>query len=53
MRNLGLGANVAVFLLFFGMSMLEAVRSRDWLWSLFWIAMGLVFLRADALERQN
>jgi hypothetical protein len=50
MRYLKLGPNVAVFLLFFGISLLDAFRSHDWLRAAFWCAIGLVFLRADALK---
>jgi hypothetical protein len=53
MRNLPFGPNVTVFLLFFGISLLEAVRSQDWLSAVLWFALGLVFLRADALKRKT
>jgi len=45
MRCPRLGANVAVFLLFFGVAALDA--SHDWLKALFWAAIGTVFLLAD------
>jgi hypothetical protein len=44
------GANVTIFLLFFGISLLDAVRLHDWLRALLWLALGLVFLHADALK---
>ena len=50
MRNLRFGPNVTVFLLFFGISLLDAFRSQDWLRAVLWLAVGLVFLRADALK---
>jgi hypothetical protein len=43
--------NVTIFLLFFGMSLLDAFRSRDWLRAALWLAIGLVFLVADRGER--
>ena len=49
---LRLGANVTVFLLFFGIALLDALRSHDWPRAVLWFALGLVFLRADALKRQ-
>jgi hypothetical protein len=52
MRNLKLGTNVTVFLLFFGISLLDAVQSHAWLRAGLWFALGLVFLRADALARR-
>ena len=42
-----LGTNFAVFVLFFGVAAVEAVQTADWLKVVFWIAIGLVFLRAD------
>ena len=49
-KTLKLGANVTIFLLFFGISLLDALRSHDWLRALLWLALALVFLRADALK---
>ncbi len=43
------GTNVAVFLLFFGVATLEAFRKGDWLMAAIFLAIGLVFLGADAL----
>lgn len=50
MGSMRFGSNVAVFLLFFGLALIDAVQSKDWLRSAFWLAIGLVFLRADALK---
>ncbi len=50
LQTVKLGANVTIFLLFFGISLLDAVRSHDWLRALLWLALGVVFLRADALK---
>ena len=52
MRSVRIGSNVTVFLLFFGISLLDALRSQDWLRAALWCAIGLVFLRADALKRR-
>ena len=50
MRKPRLGSNFAVFLLFFGLSTLEAFRAQDWVRAAFWLAIALVFLYADAKE---
>jgi hypothetical protein len=50
MRRFTLGTNVTVFLLFFGISLLDALKSHDWLRALLWFAVGLVFLREDSLK---
>jgi hypothetical protein len=52
LQTLKLGTNVTIFLLFFGISLLDAVRSNDWPRALLWLALGVVFLRADALKPQ-
>jgi hypothetical protein len=49
---MNLGANVTIFILFFGITLLDAIRSRDLVSAFLWLALGLVFLRADALKRQ-
>lgn len=53
MPTIRLGTNVAVFLLFFGVSVVEAFQTRNWLKALFWLAIGIVFLSADNLKRRS
>jgi hypothetical protein len=48
MKNLKLGTNFAVFVLFFGVALLDAVQTQNWLRVAFWVAIGVVFLWADA-----
>lgn len=48
-----LGTNFAVFVLFFGVAVLDALRSRDWLKVALWLALALVFLREDFRARQR
>jgi hypothetical protein len=47
MGNLKLGANTTVFLVFFGISLLDAIVSRRWLNVVLWAAFGALFIRAD------
>ena len=47
MNGIKLGTNFTVFLLFFGISLLEAFQSRHWLKAVLWLAIGYVFLLAD------
>lgn len=47
MKKIRLGTNFTVFLLFFGVAVLEAFQTRNWIKSLFWLAIGIVFLAAD------
>jgi hypothetical protein len=46
------GTSVTVFLLFFGLALLDAFASQRWLTAAFWLAIGLVFLHAD-LRREH
>lgn len=51
MRRLTLGANFVVFLLFFGIALLEALQARNWIKAAFWLAIGTVFLLADTFKK--
>lgn len=53
MRKIKLGTNFAVFLLFFGVAVVEAIQSRNWLKCLLWLAIGVVFLLADNLKKKK
>lgn len=50
MKLLKIRTSFAIFLLFFGISMLEAFRTRNWLKVAFWIAIAIMFLIADNLR---
>jgi hypothetical protein len=47
MRKPILGTNVAVFILFFLISLFEAFSARNWIVAALWLACGALFLRAD------
>ena len=51
LRNMRLGSNFAVFLLFFGLSLLEAFQTHNWLRAAFWVAIAIAFLYADRKRR--
>jgi hypothetical protein len=51
MKNLRLSSNFTIFVLFFGLSMLEAFESRNWLRAAFWVAIAIAFLYADRKRR--
>lgn len=51
MKKIKFGTNFAVFILFFGVGILEAFQTSNWLKAVFWVAIGLVFLIADNLKR--
>jgi len=51
MKKIKLGTNFAVFVLFFGMGILEAIQTSYWPKAVFWFAIALVFLAADNLKR--
>lgn len=53
MKGINLGTNFAVFVLFFGVSLLEAFQTRNWLKALFWLAIGIVFLLADRKVKET
>jgi hypothetical protein len=53
MRGIRLGQNFTVFLLFFGIALLEAFRTASWLRFAFWCAIAAVFLWGDAVKRRR
>lgn len=53
MGKINLGANFAVFLLFFGVAALEAFQTGNRLKAAFWLAIGVVFLAADNLKKER
>ena len=53
MKKIRLGTNFTVFLLFFGVAMLEAFQTRNWIKAGFWLAIGIVFLAADNFKRKR
>ena len=50
MNKLKLGSNFTVFLLFFGIAVLEAFQTKNWLKAAAWLAVAMVFLAADNLK---
>ncbi len=53
MEKIRLSTNFAVFLLFFGVAALEAFQTANWVKAAFWVAIGVVFLIADNLKKND
>ena len=51
MDRMKLGTNFTIFLLFFGVAVLEAFQTRNWTKAAFWFAISIVFLIADRPRR--
>lgn len=47
-----LSANMTVFIVFFGVSVLDAFVTRAWWRAAFWMVIAAVFLVADRIGRQ-
>jgi hypothetical protein len=45
--GLSVRTNLTIFLLFFGIALLDAIRGGAWLRVLFWLAIGTGFFLAD------
>ena len=41
------GPGFAIFLIFFGVSLLDAFQTKSWLRVFFWLAIGVLFLTLD------
>ena len=49
--NIKFGTNFTIFLLFFGVSLLEAFQTQNWIKAGFWLGIGVVFLVADNFRK--
>lgn len=46
-------ANITVFILFFGIALIEALRNQNWIESLLFTALGVMSLWADFRTKKN
>jgi len=53
MRGLRLGPHFTVFVLFFGLALIEAIEGHRWLFAALFAALALLSLRADAGPRRR
>ena len=53
MNGLPAGATMTIFVLFFGMSVLDAFATQNWWRAAFWLLIALVFLVADRMGRRR
>jgi len=51
MKKLKVGMNFTVFMLFFGIALVEAFQKGDWLQALLFSALGIVFLLAEEKDK--
>ena len=53
MPRLSTSTNLTIFVLFFGISLFDAIASRNWARSAFWLAIGLMFLGLSRFGRER
>ena len=53
MKAYKIGTGFTVFIIFFGVAVIEALQKRDWLWVGLWLIIGLVFLVADNMKKNK
>ena len=53
MRDPSISSNMTVFVLFFGLALLDALQTRSWLRVTFWLAIGAGFLVARRRVRHE
>jgi hypothetical protein len=46
-----IGANFAIFVIFFGIALIEAIQKHNWLEAVLFAALGVMFLIADKRRR--
>jgi len=50
MNAIKFGAGFTIFILFFGIALLDAALSGNWIRVVFWLLIGAVFLIADNIR---
>lgn len=53
MKKLSFSTNTAVFILFFGVALLEAFQELNWIKAAIWLSIGVAFLLADSLNAKS
>ena len=53
MKKIKFGAGFAVFIIFFGIAIIDAVKTQNWLRIAFWLAMGCAFVVLDNLKKAH
>ncbi len=43
--------NITVFVLFFGIALVEAIQKSNWIGAVLFLALGILSLRADFLKK--
>jgi hypothetical protein len=49
MKQIKPGPGFTIFMLFFALALIDAIRIQDWLKVSFWIGIGVVFLLMDSM----
>ena len=46
------GPNITIFILFFGIALVEAFQTRNWLLAILFMLLGVMFLRSDNVKKK-
>lgn len=46
-------SNLVIFLLFFGVALIESIKMGEWLLAAFWMAIAVVFLFSDLFRKRR
>ena len=53
MKQIKPGPGFTIFMLFFALALIDAIRIQDWLKVSFWIGIGIVFLLMDNMSSRH
>jgi len=53
MKAIRFGSGSTIFVLFFGVALLEAFQTDNWIKAGFWLAIGVAFLIADNVRKHE
>jgi hypothetical protein len=52
-KKIKLGVGFTVFIIFFGIALVEAFQTQNWPRIIFWLVTGAVFILADNLRKAH
>lgn len=53
MKEIKPGPGFTIFMLFFALALIDAIKIQDWIKVGFWLLIGVVFLAADIRSKQK
>jgi purine-cytosine permease-like protein len=53
MKHIKFRTGFTIFVIFFGISLLEAIQTQNWMMVVFWAGIALLFLLMDSRQKKE